>query len=269
MRYAISFYFKSRSAESVICFSSFWALSAHAREFDIAQWRIHTRPVNNETSGMAEETSNEYTPRAFSFTDEASTSRDNIQGASPALGAYPTISYDARRYQWNTQHRPLTDETYTTDGVTANASTSSLLLGSSTSIDHGRPSTSRAGMEQATAILEDGARLPETSSVGQWNTQYHMVDGTSSVAGHTDNAEDGSTGFRRPVYSSSSGSADDAVASTISAGIEKASGVLGNEAGNATGTGGRVGRCLWQCFQRTGCPTRVPPRTHRRHSQIL
>ncbi|XP_072145144.1 uncharacterized protein [Dermacentor andersoni] len=131
--------------------------------------------------------------------------------------------------------------------VTANASTSSLLLRSSTSIDHGRPSTSRAGTEQATAILEDGARFPETSSVGQWNTQYHMANGTSSVpgtlqprdlshsgelapvlSGHTDNTEDGSTGFRLPVYSSSGG--DDAVASAISAGIEEASGVLGNEA---------------------------------------
>ncbi|XP_054920650.2 uncharacterized protein [Dermacentor andersoni] len=109
---------------------------------------------------MAEEKSNEYTPPAFSFTDEASpsTSRDNTQGASPALGAYPTIFDDAWPYQWNMQPRPVTDGTYNLDGVTENASTSFLLLGSSNSIDHERPSTSCPGMEQATAILEDGAR---------------------------------------------------------------------------------------------------------------
>ncbi|XP_054920445.2 uncharacterized protein [Dermacentor andersoni] len=189
---------------------------------------------------MAEEASNEYTPPAFSFTDEAapSTSHGNTQGVSSDLGAYTTISHDAWRYQWNTQHRPITDGTYNVDGATYNASTSFPLLGPSSNIDYGRPSTSRAGMEQATAILEDGVRFPETTSVGQWNTQYHTVYGTSSISGHTDNTEDRSNAFRLPVYSSSSGG-DDAVASTSHAGMQEATGTLGNEARNATGTRGR------------------------------
>ncbi|XP_054920600.1 uncharacterized protein [Dermacentor andersoni] len=187
---------------------------------------------------MAEEASNEYTPPAFNFTDEASpsTSRDNTQGASSALGAYPTISDDAWPFQWNTQHRPTTDGTYNLDGVTENASTSSLLLGSNTSIDNEMPSTSRPGMEQATAILEHGARFPETTSVGKSNKQYHTVDGTSSVS---DNTEDRSNAFRLPVYSSSSSGGDDAVASTSRAGMQDATGTLGNESRSAIGSRAR------------------------------
>nr|XP_054920018.1 zinc finger protein 436-like isoform X1 [Dermacentor andersoni] len=190
---------------------------------------------------MAEERSNEYTPLDLNMKDKAtrSTSRDGTQDASTTLGAFTTISDDAWPYQWITQCRPITDGTYNLDGVTENASTSSLLLGPSNSIDHGRPSTSRPGIEQATAILEDGARFPETTSVvGQSNTQYHTVDGTSSVSGHTANTEDGSTGFRLPVYSSSSG-VDVTVASTSYVDMDEASDILGNEARNAIGSGGR------------------------------
>ncbi|XP_072141370.1 uncharacterized protein [Dermacentor andersoni] len=189
---------------------------------------------------MAEEASNEYTPPAFNFTDETtpSTSRENTQGASSALGAYPTISDDDCPFQWNTQPRPTTDGTYNLDGVAENASTSSLLLGSNTSIDNEIPSTSRPGMEQATAILEHGATFPETTSVGQSNTQYHTIDGTSSVSGHTHNTEHRSNAFRLPVYSSGSGG-DDAVASTSRAGMQDATGTLGNEARSAIGSGGR------------------------------
>ncbi|XP_070381685.1 uncharacterized protein [Dermacentor albipictus] len=83
---------------------------------------------------MAEEASNEHTPPAFSFTDEASpsTKRYNTQSTSSHLGAYTTtgihhtgihtamqnhnsISDDAWRYQWNNQHRPITDRTYNVD----------------------------------------------------------------------------------------------------------------------------------------------------------
>ncbi|XP_065303941.1 uncharacterized protein [Dermacentor albipictus] len=112
---------------------------------------------------MAEERSNEYTPLDLSIKDKAtrSTSRDGTQDASTTVGAFTTISDDAWPYQWITPRRPITDRTYNLDGVTENASTRSLLLGSSTSIDHRRPSTSRPGIEQATSILKDGARFPD------------------------------------------------------------------------------------------------------------
>ncbi|XP_049514249.1 uncharacterized protein LOC125941300 [Dermacentor silvarum] len=106
---------------------------------------------------MAEKRS---TPPAFSSTDEAtpSTSRDNTQGASSTLGAYRTVSDGPCPYQWNTQRGPIRDGTYSVDGATDNGSTGSLLQGNSTSADNARPSTSRAGMAEAPALLEDGTR---------------------------------------------------------------------------------------------------------------
>nr|XP_054920655.1 zinc finger protein 26-like [Dermacentor andersoni] len=108
---------------------------------------------------MAEESSDECTPLDLSMKDEAtsSTRRDGTQGASSTLGAYITYAGDALRYQGNTQHTPMTDETCNVDGVTDNGSTRCQYLGSIRSIDNVRPSTSRAGMEDLSAKSEDGA----------------------------------------------------------------------------------------------------------------
>ncbi|XP_054930620.1 uncharacterized protein [Dermacentor andersoni] len=108
---------------------------------------------------MAEESSNEYTPLDLSMKDKAapSTSCDGTQDASNTLGAYNTTSQDALHYQRNTQRPPMTDETCNVDGVTDNGSTSCQHLGSVRSIDNAKPSTSRAGMEEASANSEDGA----------------------------------------------------------------------------------------------------------------
>ncbi|XP_054919770.2 uncharacterized protein [Dermacentor andersoni] len=192
---------------------------------------VNTRQlVGIATSGMAYGRSNEYTPAVFSFTDEAtpSANRGN-QGAS--FGAYPTISDDTWHYQWNTQPRPITRGAYDVGGVIDNASTTYLLLGSSSSIDHERSSTSRAGIEESTPILEDGATIPQATCVDQWNTQYQPADGTSTDCGHTPNTDTGTTRFTHPVYSS-------LVASTSYARMEESSDTFGRYARNATGTGG-------------------------------
>ncbi|XP_070382249.1 uncharacterized protein [Dermacentor albipictus] len=164
---------------------------------------------------------------------QPSTSRAGMVEASPILENIASISDDAWRYQWNTQQRPITDGTYNVDGVTDNGNTGYLHLGSSTRIDHAMPSTSRTGMEQAPVITEGGARIPETTRVDQWNMQYHLADSTSTDCGYTGHTETRSTGFTHPVCSSSP------VASTSYARMQEPSGIFGNDAWNATATGGR------------------------------
>ncbi|XP_075558579.1 uncharacterized protein LOC142590171 [Dermacentor variabilis] len=134
--------------------------------------------------------------------------------------------------QWNTQYHTV-DGTSSVSGVIDNASTTYLLLrSSSSSTDHERSSTSRAGMEESTPILEDGATIPEATHVDQWNTQYQPADGTSTDWGPTRNTDTGTTRFTHPVYSSS------LVASTSYARMEESSDIFGRYARNATGTGG-------------------------------
>nr|XP_054920642.1 uncharacterized protein LOC129381640 [Dermacentor andersoni] len=108
---------------------------------------------------MAEDSSNEFTPLDLSMKDKTtpSASRDGTHDASSTLGAYTTISDDALQYQRNTQHPPMTEETCNIDGATENGSTGCQPLGSTRDIDNVRPSTSRAGMEEASASFEDGA----------------------------------------------------------------------------------------------------------------
>nr|XP_054920448.1 zinc finger protein 700-like [Dermacentor andersoni] len=164
---------------------------------------------------------------------QPSISRAGMEEASTVPENIASISDDAWLYQWNTQQRPITDGTYNVDGVTDKGNTSYLPLGSSTSIDHAMSITSRTGMEQAPAITEGGARIPETTRVDQWNTQYHLADSTSTDCGHTGHTETGSMGFTLPVCSSSP------VASTSYARLQEPSDIFGNYAWNATGTGGR------------------------------
>nr|XP_054920336.1 zinc finger protein 880-like [Dermacentor andersoni] len=126
---------------------------------------------------MAEESSNEYTPLDLSMKNEAapSTSLDGTQGASSTLGAYRTNADDALRYQGKTHHTPMTDETCSVDGVTNNGSTRCQHLGSIRSIDNVRPSTSRAGMEEASAKFEDSA----TNATGTRGREQQVLCGAS------------------------------------------------------------------------------------------
>nr|XP_054920759.1 zinc finger protein 629-like [Dermacentor andersoni] len=169
---------------------------------------------------------------------QSSTSRAGMEEASAIPENIASNSDDAWRYQWNTQQRSITDGTYKVDGVTDNGNTSYLHLGSSTSIDHAMAITSPTGMEQAPAVTEGGARIPETTSIDQMKTKYIPADGTSTVSGRTHNTETGSTGFTLPVYSSSGG-ADNAMASTSYARMGEPSGIFGNDAWSATGAGAR------------------------------
>ncbi|XP_070382024.1 zinc finger protein 436-like isoform X1 [Dermacentor albipictus] len=106
---------------------------------------------------MAEESSNEYTPLDLSMKGKAtSTSRDGTQDASSTLGAYNTISDEGLRYQRNTQHTPMTDEISSVDAAAKNGSRSCQPLGSIKRIDNAKPSSSPAGMEEASANSEDG-----------------------------------------------------------------------------------------------------------------
>nr|XP_054930651.1 uncharacterized protein LOC129386595 [Dermacentor andersoni] len=108
---------------------------------------------------MAEESSNEYTPRDLSMKGKGTTctSRGGTQDASSTLGAYSSISDEALRYQRNTLHTLTTDEICNVDGVTDNGSMSCQPLESINGIDNSRPSTSHASMEEASANSEDGA----------------------------------------------------------------------------------------------------------------
>nr|XP_054930692.1 uncharacterized protein LOC129386635 [Dermacentor andersoni] len=108
---------------------------------------------------MAEANSNECMPLDLSMKGEAtpSRSRDRTQDAPSTLGAYTTICADALRYQNNTQHPPMTDEICNMDGVIDKGSTCCQPLESIGSMDKVMASTSRAGMEEASANFEDGA----------------------------------------------------------------------------------------------------------------
>ncbi|XP_054930671.2 uncharacterized protein [Dermacentor andersoni] len=179
---------------------------------------------------MADERSYEYRPPEFGMTDEAtaSTSYGGTMGASSTLGAYTTIPDDAWKYQWNTQPTPITDGTYV-EAVPDNGITSYQHLGGVSSIDHARPSTSRAGMKEALANFEGGLTISESTMVHQGNTQYEPAESTSTVFGHRDKTETGSTGLTLPVCSSSSGG-DYTVASMSRTGTDEASGTSGNDA---------------------------------------
>ncbi|XP_072144210.1 uncharacterized protein [Dermacentor andersoni] len=121
-------------------------------------------------------------------------------------------------------------------GAYSSGSPSHLHLGPISSIDHKKPSTSHAGMVEASASLQYGARNPQTTWVHQSNTQYYTTARTSTIQGYAHNRDTGSTSFTLPVYSSSGGGKY-AVASTSHAGTEEASGILGNDARIPDATG--------------------------------
>ncbi|XP_070382134.1 uncharacterized protein [Dermacentor albipictus] len=88
---------------------------------------------------------------------QPSTSHAGTEEISAIPENIASIADEAWKYQWNTQPTPITGGTCNIDGVTDNGSTSYQHLGSTSSIDNARPSTSLAGMEEASASFEDYA----------------------------------------------------------------------------------------------------------------
>ncbi|XP_070382068.1 zinc finger protein 112-like [Dermacentor albipictus] len=153
-----------------------------------------------ETSGMAEESSNEYTPLDLSMKGGAipSTSRDGTQGTSSAVDAYRTIADDALRNQGNTHHTPTIDKTSNVDGAPDNGSRSCQPLGSIRSIDNVRPSASRAAMEEASANFEDGA----TNSTGTGEREQQESSGVSGKVSSRQDTLQGQTNEHTGTLSS-------------------------------------------------------------------
>ncbi|XP_070382208.1 sericin 1-like isoform X14 [Dermacentor albipictus] len=180
------------------------------------------------------------------------TSHAGIEKISSTTKDTASSSDDAWRCQLNAQHRPITNQTYSLDGAYFSGSPSHLHLGPTSSIDHKKPSTSRAGMVETSASLQCGARNPQTMRVHQNNAQYYTTACTSTIQGYAHNRDTGSSSFTLPVYSSS-GDGKYTVASTSHAGTEEASGILGNDARIPDATGAEP----WttQYYQASGATT--------------
>ncbi|XP_070382179.1 uncharacterized protein [Dermacentor albipictus] len=89
------------------------------------------------------------------------------------------------------EQTPITDGTYNVEGVTEYGSTSYQHLGFIGSIDHARPSTSRTGMQEASASFHDGATIPESMWVHQVNPKYQPAEDTSTIHGMPLQPEEG------------------------------------------------------------------------------
>ncbi|XP_037557848.2 uncharacterized protein LOC119434876, partial [Dermacentor silvarum] len=110
-------------------------------------------------SGMTEERNSGHTPPAFtSFGDEAipSTSREGAAGSSSNLDNYTRIPHGTWGGHRNTQHFPanVRSATYGHTDMAENRTTSYRPPVSSSGGDDAVPSTSRAGMEEASTGLE-------------------------------------------------------------------------------------------------------------------
>ncbi|XP_070382055.1 zinc finger protein 28-like isoform X3 [Dermacentor albipictus] len=88
---------------------------------------------------------------------QPSTSHAGMEEGTPIPENISRIFDDASHYQDNRQHMPMTDDTCNVHGVTDNGSTSCQKQGSIRSMDKATSSTCRAGMEEPSANLEDGA----------------------------------------------------------------------------------------------------------------
>ncbi|XP_070382220.1 uncharacterized protein [Dermacentor albipictus] len=187
-------------------------------------------------------------------TDSGSTNYAPVVSTASAVHAWPRTSQagieklssttkdtascpdDGWRFQRNAQHRPIADQTYSLNDAYSSGSPSHLHVGPTSSIGHKKPSTSHAGIVEASASLQYGARNPQTTRVQQSNTQYYTTARTSTIEGYAHNRDTRSTSFTLPVYRSSGGGKY-AVASTSHAGTEESSGILGNDARIPDATG--------------------------------
>ncbi|XP_070382136.1 uncharacterized protein [Dermacentor albipictus] len=169
---------------------------------------------------------------------QPSTSHAGTEEISAIPENIASIADEAWKYQWNTQPTPITGGTCNIDGVTDNGSTSYQHLGSTSSIDNARPSTSLAGMEEASASFEDYATICDDSFEDQW-ILFDSLNDSKDGTGHAHVTESGNTSSP-PMASSSS--INHAQPSTSRAGMEEASAIPENIARNATGTGEREPR---------------------------
>ncbi|XP_070386308.1 zinc finger protein 625-like isoform X2 [Dermacentor albipictus] len=87
----------------------------------------------------------------------------------------------ALHYQWYMEQTPITDGTYNVEGVTENWSASYQHLGFIGKIDHARPSTTRARMEEASASFQDGV-TNATATGGREHQELCGVCGNVSSA---------------------------------------------------------------------------------------
>ncbi|XP_070382230.1 zinc finger and SCAN domain-containing protein 22-like isoform X1 [Dermacentor albipictus] len=166
-----------------------------------------------------------------------STSYAGVEKVSSTTEDTARLYEDAWRYQENTQTTAITEETCNVDGVADNGSTSYLHLEAIRSINNTRPSTSRAGMEDASASFEDGATISDDALRYPGNTQHTpTTDETCNFDGATDN---GRTSFQTR---GSIRSIDKAMPNTSRAGAEEASATFEDGATNAPGTGEREQR---------------------------
>ncbi|XP_070382181.1 uncharacterized protein [Dermacentor albipictus] len=190
---------------------------------------------------MAEESSDECTPIDLSMKAEAtpSTSRDGTQGASCPSGYYTTVWDNALRYQRNTQHTPMRDETCNVDGVTDNGSTICQTLWSIRSIDNAMPGTSRSGMEEASGHFEDGA------------TSLKALKDLDKLPHHQNNAFsiDIEDLFCSVPHQGLLAAVRDKIQSTGEVRFENPAGECSWNRRKGTA---RVMLCLWKCFEQMG-----------------
>ncbi|XP_065312010.1 zinc finger protein ZFP2-like [Dermacentor albipictus] len=105
-------------------------------------------------------------------------------------------------------------------------------------MDEATITSSHDNTQGASSSLGAYPTIPETTGVGEWDTQYHPAGAASTVSGHTHSTETRSTNSTLLVYSSSGGLYN-AVTSTSYARMEKPSGTFGNDAWNSTGSEGK------------------------------
>ncbi|XP_070382119.1 uncharacterized protein [Dermacentor albipictus] len=113
----------------------------------------------------------------------ASTGHAGTEEASGILGNDARIPDATGAEPWSTQYYAACGTT-TVSGhthVTESGITSSLHMVASSSVNHAQPSTSHAGMEEASAIPENFARIPDATGAEPWSTHYYAASGTTTV----------------------------------------------------------------------------------------
>ncbi|XP_070382225.1 uncharacterized protein [Dermacentor albipictus] len=96
--------------------------------------------------------------------------------AGVASMQWPVQAMRARR-----KHRAFWEMMLGHTHVSERGMTSSLHMVSSSSVNHAQPSASRAGIEEASAVPENFARIPDATGAEPWSTQHYQASGTTTV----------------------------------------------------------------------------------------
>ncbi|XP_070382121.1 uncharacterized protein [Dermacentor albipictus] len=113
----------------------------------------------------------------------ASTGYAGTEEASGILGNDARIPDVTGAEPWSKQYYAACGPT-TVSGhthVSERGMTSSLHMVSSSSVNHAQPSASRAGIEEASAVPENFARIPDATGAEPWSTHYYAASGTTTV----------------------------------------------------------------------------------------